>query len=264
MWQVEVIGNRVKGGTRKDQSQKVFYAKAADVSYGKTLEDRRRRAAKIGFEVDESLSNDDVSVLFNPKTKESIISIAGTRLSQPRNRWRDLFEDVLITAGLQPLSTRRKQVKSIVDEAQQKYNNYEKTITGHSLGANIAKDIAKKTGIDAVLYNVGSSPLSILSDKVSSIINKTYKPDVLKHYNVKSDPLSLSERLFGDSELVDIEHKKSDKSAHSLAQFTGEGKKQKKKTLKIAWLDHVNQVRKKNPGVLYKEILKMASMSYKK
>lgn len=259
-WQVEFIGNRVKGGTRKDSSQKVFYAKAANVSYGKTIEDRKKRAKKIGFEIDESLSNDDVSVLVNPKTREVIYSIAGTRLSQPKKRWRDIFEDVLITTGLQPLSSRRKQVGTVINEANEKYRDYENTIAAHSLGANIGKSIAKKTGIDAVLYNIGSSPLSILSDKVSSIINKTYKPDVLKHYNVKSDPLSLSERLFGDTELVDVT-RSDDLTPHELKQFTGEGKR---KNNQSNWINHVKAVRGDNPGMAYKEILKIASKSYVK
>lgn len=272
-WKIQYINSssiskRQRGGTRKDDSQQEFYARMASIAYGKSQSDKKKKAEKLGFMIDEDLSNDDVSILTNDKTKEVVYSISGTRLSQPKHRFRDLGEDLLITLGLQKFSSRKKDVKEIINKAQQKYKGYESTITAHSLGGNIGKQISKETGIDAVLFNIGSSPLSVLSDKVTDILNRSLRADVFKHYNVKSDPVSISERLLGnDIDVVDV--KKKDKiNPHTLKQFHDEnimeGGGRNFNVKKNPWLLHVSNVRKKNPDMKYKDVLKTASSTYTK
>ena len=259
-WKIQYINSSGKqqGGTRKDSKQKEFYAKAASVSYGKTLADRKKKAKALGFKIDENLSNDDISVMVNDKNKEVIYSIAGTRLSQPKHRWRDLGEDALLTLGLQKFGYRKGDVEKVINKAQDKYKGFEPTISAHSLGGSVGRRISKDTGISAVLYNIGSSPLSVLSDKVNDILNKSKKADVLKHYSVKSDPLSVSERVLGDVDVADVK-KKENLNPHTLKQFQQEGSGKKNK-----WLVHVAKVRAKNKGMKYSEVLKLASTSYRR
>ena len=130
---------------------------------------------------------------------------------------KDLKEDMLIIAGLDRFGSRPKEVSDVILNAQKNFKSYDETITGHSLGAKIAKTISERTHIPAVIFSVGSSSLSVLSDRVVKMFDKDLKSDI-KHYSVKGDMVSLSERVFGNTEHVDI-LKKNDINAHDLKNF---------------------------------------------
>jgi predicted esterase YcpF (UPF0227 family) len=256
------------GGLRgKDQQQEQFYAKMASVAYGNTTEGRAAKLKKYGFNdwiQDEELSTPDVAILYNPKTKEVVSSITGSRFLDKKHALRDIRSDVSIALGVSRLGSRTRQVKSVVKKAQKKYGEYDHTLSGHSLGGKTAQNISKSLGIPAVAYNIGSSPLGSVSDKLAKWFGADHKDSNVIHYTTNSlknkviDPLSVSAAVLGDAnETINVK-KKTGSIAHSLDHF-GAGKKKPQS----AWLTHVAKVRAKNTGKPYKDCLRMASATYK-
>ncbi len=111
----------------------------------------------------------------------------------------------------------RKKLGDVILNAQKKYKTYDETITGHSLGAKIAKTISERTHIPAIVFSMGSSPMSVISDRVAKMFSRDLGGDI-SHYSVKGDLASLSERVFGNTEHTPIS-KKNDVNAHDLRNF---------------------------------------------
>ena len=254
------------GGLRtKDQDQQSFYARLSSVAYGNTTEGRAKKLKEYkldGWVQDTALSTPDIAVLYNPTTKEMVSSITGSRFTDKTHARRDIRSDIGIAAGVDRLGKRTKEVTSVVKKAQSKYKEYDHTLTGHSLGGRTAQNVSKATGIPAVAYNIGSSSLGAVTDKIAKWFNKDHKDSKVIHYTTNSiknktiDPLSVSGAILGDAQETVAVKKTNDKIAHSLTHF-GAGRKSK-------WMTHVAACRKKHPDRSYKECLKLASASYKK
>jgi len=228
--------------------------------------DRQAKMNKYGFNdwiQDTSLSNRDVSVLYNPKTKEVVSAVAGTRINDKKNKYRDLRSDLGIIAGVSRFGSRNTEVKKVVLDAKNKYKDYDMVITGHSLGGKISQNISKSTGIPAVTFNAGSSPIDAIGNKLSKMFGADNKDSEVIHYTTNSienktiDPLSLSSAVLKDANETISVKKTTDDGAHSLSQF-GAGKK------KSAWMIHVAKIKVANPGKPYSAVLKLASTTYKK
>jgi hypothetical protein len=254
------------GGLRgKDENRQTFYAQMASIPYSNTTQERAVKMKKykmIGWIQDTDLSNVDVSVLYNPTTKEVVIGISGTRFDDKKNRFRDLRSDVGIALGVSRLGKRNSEVKKVVLATKKKYAGYDITIAGHSLGAKLAQNISKQTGIPAVTYNMGSSPIDAVGNKISKLFGRDNKESKVIHYTTNSvknktiDPISVSSALLKDNaETVEVKKTNND-NAHSLSQF-GAGKKPN------AWMLHVKKVKIANPSKQYSDILKLASLSYR-
>ena len=145
-----------KSGLRtKDQDQQSFYAKLSSVAYGNTTEGRAAKLKQYkldGWKQDVELSTPDIAVLYNPTTREMVSSITGSRFTDKKHAMRDVRSDLGIAAGVDRLGKRTKEVTSVVKKAQSKYQNYDHTLTGHSLGGRTAQNVSKATGIPAVAY----------------------------------------------------------------------------------------------------------------
>jgi hypothetical protein len=213
---------------------------------------------------DTALSNVDVSVLVNNKTKEVVTGIAGTRINDKKNRFRDIRSDLGIAAGVSRFGKRNSEVKKVVLEAKAKYKDYDITISGHSLGGKTAQNISKSTGIQAVTFNAGSSPVDIVGNKISKLFGQDNKNSNVIHYTTNSianktiDPISVSSAVLKDANETIAVKKINDDSSHSLSQFTGAGKKKK-----TTWMIHVKSIKLANPTMQYKDVLKLASKSYR-
>jgi predicted esterase YcpF (UPF0227 family) len=255
-----------KGGLRsKNENQQEFYARMSSVAYGNTTEGRAAKLKKYkltDWVQDTELSTPDVAVLYNTKTKELISSITGTRITSKQHAMRDLRSDIGIAVGTDRLGARTKEVTAVVKKAKAKYKDYDVTLTGHSLGGRTAQNVSKSTGIPAVAYNIGSSPLGAVTDKIAKWFGSDHKDSKVIHYTTNSlknktvDLLSVSGAVLGDAEETVAVKKTNDGNSHSLSQF-GAGKKNK-------WLTHVAACRKKHPSKSYKECLKLASSTYLK
>jgi hypothetical protein len=261
-------GKAKRGGERKKNQQR-FYARAASIAYRNSNEEREKEIKRYmkGFKLDTELSNDNVAIIYNPKTKEVITSVRGTDLSNPKRRYKDLRTDALIALGVDRfLSKRTKHVKSVFKNTQAKYPSYEHTISGHSLGAKVASNISKSTGTPSVVFNKGSSPLS--SNPVTNALSRMFAKDnkTIHHTTKEVDPISISAKLFDRDETKSIS-KKADLGAHDLENFLSEEQvgagKSKSKKKRSKWILHV-QRHQKTHGCSYGEAMKGASKSYKR
>ena len=223
---------KFRGGLRTENQQK-FYAQMARVSYENTQANRAEIMNKFGltqkgWRLDNDLSNPDIAVIYNQQSREVVYSCTGSRFKDKNNAFRDIKTDVGILFGTANFGMRFTELLSVVRIGMRKYKNWDQTLTGHSLGAYLAYEISKKTGIPAVYFNRGESPIGALSEKIANIFRR--KPEGERiHYTTNKgstvDPLSISSFLLGnDSKTIQVD-KTSDGFAHQLSHFGG-GKKQ--------------------------------------
>ena len=260
------------GGLRK-KDQRNFYAKTASISYGKTREDRLKKMKEYNLSSDWELdpkSDYDVAILVNKKTSEIVGAVRGTN---PKNI-KDLKDDALIVAGIEKKIPRVKQIKKKIQAVQKETGIEDLTFSGHSLGGATAKILADDMKVPAVLYNRGSSPTN--TNPISAAWNKIFKKESdTIHYSVPTDVLSISATLFGNEKTKHSVPRKKGVMSHSLKQFIDDEPKQegsggkgsgvhKKNVKKNKWLIHVDQVKRKNAGMKYSDILQLASKSYSK
>jgi len=213
--------------------------------------------------LDESLSNPDVAVYFNPSTKEVVSSVVGTRIDSKKHRFRDLRSDLGIITGTDRFGSRTKEVGDVIKKAASKYADYDQVCTGHSLGATLCKNVSKKTGIKGVLFNQGSSPIGAIAGKIAKKLGMNHKDSRTYSYTTGNDPISISAKIFKtDDESTTVKMKDNVKkgllSNHSVDNFTGAGKKKKPNK----WQLHLKYVRGENASKSFKECLKLASASY--
>jgi hypothetical protein len=249
-----------KGGLRtKAEGQQNFYAGLSSLAY-KSTEERKKKAPK-GFLLDEGLSNPDVAIFYNPNTKEMVSAVTGSRFGDKENRFRDIRSDLGIVLGVDRLGNRTKEVSAVVKKASAKYKDYDKTLTGHSLGGKVGSNISKQTGIPAVIFNQGSSPLSAVTDRLARMFGRDHKNSKVIHYTTGTDVLSISSKVLGNEDetnVVDMKPgaKKGIVENHSISNFTGEGKKPS------PWIKHVKAYKKKH-GCSYREAMTQGKASYK-
>ncbi len=93
---------------------------------------------KYGFDLDNSLSNDNQQVYYNKKNKKLLFNVSGT------HKISDWVTDAYLATGHLKDTSRYKQAKSTFNIAKQKYNPKNTSVVGHSLGATIGGYIAGK------------------------------------------------------------------------------------------------------------------------
>jgi len=138
-----------------------------------------REMEKYGFQIDKKLSNENQQVYFNPETKKLLYNVTGSQslndwvnvdaklalggtigkgikaIGKPLERgisallpssWKNKFERGFenVVGGFKD-TDRYKQADETLKKAKAKYQPAETAITGHSLGARIVQDIAKKS-----------------------------------------------------------------------------------------------------------------------
>jgi hypothetical protein len=279
-------GKGLRGRGKQEQEK---YAYLSSVAYGLTPTDRDAKLKQFKLDADWAVDHDastpDVAVLHNSKTKQVVHSIAGTRIDSKKHRWRDLQSDLGIVLGTDRYGGRTKQVGAVVKAARDKYKDYTHELSGHSLGGKVASNLSKETGLGAIVFNKGSSPLSSVVDHISKLFGRDHKDSKVTHYTTNKggviDPLSLSTTLLGNDDVTKkIETVDPSKGAHALGGFAiGAGKKKlkggcscnspirepkcTKKKSPSPWVAHVKSYAVKH-GVSYKEALKGSSASYKR
>ena len=152
---------------------------------------KKHRPKKLwGYEKEEETPE---HVLYhNPTTKHSIISIRGT----------DNLDDVLTDIQTPFKDTQRhKKELDFYDEMNKKYKNI--SLTGHSLGGNLADYITKqRKNTNSVVFN----PFIIGDASTRTKILKT-----------PLDPASI----LTSSEKKSLIGQQKDKSSHTINQFAG-------------------------------------------
>lgn len=128
---------------------------------------------KYGYKIDKPLSNDNQQVYYNPDKKKLLVNVTGT------HNVSDYFTDARLALGGLKNTKRYKQAEDVLQKAKQKYNEDKVVLTGHSLGASIAKNISKPTD-ETYTLNAGIT------------IGEKSRPKPNQHnYRVEGDVVSL-------------------------------------------------------------------------
>ena len=134
---------------------------------------------QYGYYRDNSLSNANEQVYWNPTEHKLLVNVSGTHFYDQNGNFSlsDVGTDAYLAAGHLKETERYKEGKDILDKSKRKYGVDNAIVTGHSLGAGVANGIA--SGKDKV-YNVDSA----------YTIGQKARENV-KNYNTKGDIVSL-------------------------------------------------------------------------
>jgi hypothetical protein len=125
-------------------------AKLSDIAYDKDVGSRKRKASEVGFNVDDELSN-DLYTTYVDGSGEAVVAYRGTR---DLIDWKD---NVSIATGLHSLNPRFKEAEEVANKAKRKYKKVR--LTGHSLGGKMADHVNSVSGLEADVFNPGTSPI---------------------------------------------------------------------------------------------------------
>lgn len=199
-----------QGGMGREESER--YAIFADVAYKKKMSEKREMLDKYnknGWIVDEALTNNDATTLRNEGRKETIVAIRGT---DPRNVG-DLWTDVGILLGTTKRRRRYNEIYALVENAISKYGREGLTLTGHSLGGELARLVGETLNIRSVVFNKGSSYKDIVASDKHMKHYTTNKPTA-----ISIDPISLTGAYANGSEYIPAKSW----NTHSLSNFLGD------------------------------------------
>ncbi len=178
-----------------------------------------------GYVYEPSLSNKKTAVY---KSDDDKIIIIGHRGTVPTDI-EDLADDLAIVTGTFKFTSRFKKALKINEQITKKYPDYTIVNTGHSLGARIASDVAKKQYLKnskAITYAQPTVPIDLITntiDKVKNIFNPNSnmaKKMKNQESNVtRFDPIS-SLNIISPTGKVNV-HNVSASNPHTLQNFKG-------------------------------------------
>ena len=184
-------------------------------SYAKK-KDQKKAFVDKGYIYDESLSNKNNAIYYNPESKKVLHSIKGT---DPTNI-KDLYTDAMLSMGMLKKTDRYKDSHKKLREAKAKYGTDTADVVGHSLGSGIASYISDKNK-DKV-YTL---------DKATTIGGKTRSNE--QSYRTKGDLVSIFNKNSKRTKTLDNPNKKSKipiigkiidgLNAHSVDNIKGSG-----------------------------------------
>ena len=106
-----------------------------------------------GYVMDKKLSGTRAQVYYHPETKHLVVNHRGTK------GLNDVMTDIGLMIGNKS-GKRFEHGKKITDQALKKYNTNNVTISGHSLGAKVAKEANRDHSKETVVVN----PAVVLDD----------------------------------------------------------------------------------------------------
>jgi len=127
-----------------------------DAIFAKAAYNYRDTVPVSDYDLDKDLSNDDMSVYYNPIQKKAVVAYRGTR---PTNVF-DLAADYAISHNFEGNHPRFKRAAKLARKAIDKYGKGNVRLTGHSLGGSLALYANQELGDDAVettVFNPGHS-----------------------------------------------------------------------------------------------------------
>lgn len=117
-----------------------------------------------GMSYDKALSNGRNAVFVRKHGRVVVLAVRGTRPTAIR----DIGTDVALANGELTITGRYKESQRVLDRIVRKYPKSRIYITGHSLGASIARDLSRHPRVsEAVGFNTGYSvnPVSMWRDR---------------------------------------------------------------------------------------------------
>jgi hypothetical protein len=114
-------------------------------------DDPKKTDSLDGYVLDKQLSGERAQVYYHPETKHLVVNHRGTKGVH------DVMTDIGLMLGHKS-GKRFQHGKKITDDALKKYNTDNVTISGHSLGAKVAKESNRKHGKETVVVNPAVVP----------------------------------------------------------------------------------------------------------
>ena len=108
-------------------------------SYSKK-KDQKNAFKDKGYVYDETLSNKNNAIYYNPETKKLIHSVKGTNPYSVK----DLYTDAMLSMGMLKKTDRYKDSHKKLRQAKEKYDVDSADIIGHSMGATVGSYIGSK------------------------------------------------------------------------------------------------------------------------
>ena len=188
-------------------TDRLIYAVLSSIAYKTTLKEKydelKRFGLKKRFYILPSLTDLNVSTIYDEKSKKIIISFRGTDSKNKTGLlYDDLLTDIFLGFGLLRTTKRFVESKNILEKAIKKYGKKNITLTGHSLGGAIADYLSSIYKIPAIIYNTGSTPISVIDNPLAT-----------RYTTGNFDILSFSDKLLNESII-------GSKEGHGIKGFT--------------------------------------------
>lgn len=171
-----------------------LYSIMAQASYLRNRGDRENLLKKNGLEgwnIDNELSDKENTVF--TKGDDVVFSIRGTDFSNSSGgKSGDLATDALLSLGLETITPRYRRSKKNLAKAQDKYKDKNIVITGHSLGSRIGIELAKEKGLEAHVFNQGSTVAHNKRGIVDKLLAGNKQKERIHSYHIVGDLISNS------------------------------------------------------------------------
>ena len=158
------------------------YKLLSKVAYKKHQNNIENAIQHTNYKYDPSLSSQTEKVFYNPNTKETVISHAGTNFGS-KKWYNDLRSDNAILWGLEKQDKQFKNAQSHLDKVKNKYGD-NITVTGHSLGGSISEQLARSNpNVNSIAFNRGSGPLQSFRKRPKNLIDVSNRNDPISYFS---------------------------------------------------------------------------------
>lgn len=210
----------IEGGALVNPEQKKTaqrYAIFSEASYYKDPNDVRKILDKYGKQAWDivPITTQDATTFRNKNTGEVVVGIRGTDIKNIE----DLFTDLALIGGVSRFTPRAGQITKIVKYAIDTYGKENVSLSGHSLGSELARQAANKFGVKAYLYNRASSVFDVFNKENKDI--QDYSTNIGK----TRDVISMLGTMQGKHSHSEFE-KQAGKDAHTLQNFLPQTKEE--------------------------------------
>jgi len=210
----------IEGGALVNSEQKKKgqrYAIFAEASYYKDPNDVRKILDKYGKQAWDivPMTTLDATTFKNRNTGEVVVGIRGTDVSNIS----DLFTDLALVAGVARYTPRASQIEKQVKYAIDTYGKDKVSVAGHSLGGELARQMANKFGIKAYIYNRASSVLDVFNKKNENV--KDFSTNIGNTTDIIS-VMGTKQKKHDQAEFNKLEGK----DAHTLGNFLPQTKEE--------------------------------------
>lgn len=174
----------------KNVSNYAYLHSANDSKGSRARYEMLKKMEHSGYRLDNTLTNPESSVFYNPQNNHVIVGYRGTKLGNMK----DITSDFNVAIGKE---RRDRRFMEALDHFQQVKDKYDPAyhnidVTGHSLGGSLAKHVNaynQDSIISDINFNRGSTPLTVWHGK--KFHNPANQVDVSNFF----DPISLGARM---------------------------------------------------------------------